>query len=50
MIAYAVHLMTNTVHPSEAPDVHDGICSTLMFWTKTDEAIVSSASVVATVM
>ena len=33
-MAYAVHLManahlmTNAVHPSEASDVHDGICST----------------------
>ena len=29
MMAYAVHLMANAVHPSEAPDVHDGLCSTL---------------------
>ena len=28
MMAYAVHLMANAVHPSEAPDEHDGICST----------------------
>ena len=25
----AVHLLANAVHPSEAPDVHDGLCSTL---------------------
>ena len=42
MIAYAVHLVANAVYPSEAPDVHDGICSTFMIWTKTDEAIASS--------
>ena len=24
-MAYAVHLMANAVHPSEAPDVHNGI-------------------------
>ena len=37
MIGYAVHLMANAVHPSEAPEVHpvlflmldDGLCSTL---------------------
>ena len=28
MMACAVHLMANTVHPSEASDVHDGIFST----------------------
>ena len=49
-IAYAVHLMANVVHPSEAPDVHDNICSTLMIWTKTDEVIASSAAVVAMAM
>ena len=25
----AVHLMANAVHKSEAPDVHDCLCSTL---------------------
>ena len=40
MIAYAAHSI-------EAPDVHDGICSTLMIWTKTYEVIALSASVVA---
>ena len=29
MMSCAVHLMTNAVHPSETPDVHDGRCSTL---------------------
>ena len=29
MMTYAVHLMANAVHPSEAPDVHDGLCSAL---------------------
>ena len=28
MMASVVHLMANVVHPSEAPDVHDGISST----------------------
>ena len=28
MMASAVQLMANAVHPSEAFDVHDGICST----------------------
>ena len=28
MMAYAVHLMVNAVHPSGAPDVNDGRCST----------------------
>ena len=28
MMASAVHLMANAVHPSEAFDVHDGIFST----------------------
>ena len=28
MMAYAIHLMANAVHLSEASDVHDGICST----------------------
>ena len=28
MMAYAVHLLANAVHQSEAPDEHDGICST----------------------
>ena len=28
MMASAVHFMVNAVHPSEAPDVHFGICST----------------------
>ena len=28
MMASAVHLMANAVHPSEASDVHDGIFST----------------------
>ena len=28
MISYAVHLLSNAVHPREAPDVHDGICRT----------------------
>ena len=36
MMAYAVHLMANAVHPSEASDVHDCLCSTLdwlvCFW------------------
>ena len=27
MIAYAAHLIAYAVHPSEAPDVHDGIRS-----------------------
>ena len=30
MMASAVHLIANAVHPSEAFDVHDGICSTLV--------------------
>ena len=25
--AYAVHLLAIAVHPSEAPNAHDGICS-----------------------
>ena len=29
MMTYVVHLMGNAVHPSETPDVHDGLCSTL---------------------
>ena len=29
MMASAAHLMTNAVHPSEAPNVHDGIFTTL---------------------
>ena len=29
MIEHAVHLMTNAIHPSEAPEVYDGLCSTL---------------------
>ena len=29
MMAYAVHLMANAVHKSEAPDVHDGFFSTV---------------------
>ena len=28
MMLSSVHLMENAVQPSEAPDVHDGICST----------------------
>ena len=28
MILYAVHLMENKVHPSKAPEVHHGLCST----------------------
>ena len=29
MMASAVHLLENAVHPSEAPEEHDGLCSTL---------------------
>ena len=29
MMASAVHLMANAVHKSEAPEVHDDLCSTL---------------------
>ena len=29
MAVYTVHLNANAVYPSEAPDVHDGHCSTL---------------------
>ena len=29
MMVYAVHLLETTVHPSEAPDLQDRMCSTL---------------------
>ena len=42
-MAYAVYLMASAVHSSEAPDVHVGLCSALIFRTKTDESVVATA-------
>ena len=31
MMAFAVHLIANAVNPSEAPELHDGICTDMQY-------------------